>query len=109
MYPFMIYIYMFNWSLVEGFQWDSGNGRKNAEKHGVDQSQAEQVFFSHPLLVIEDVRHSENEVRFHALGQTEDMRRLHITFTLRSKGRLIRIISARDMSRNERQIYDAAT
>jgi uncharacterized DUF497 family protein len=34
---------------------------------------------------------------------------LHITFTVRDKGRLIRIISARDMSRMERTRYGQDT
>jgi hypothetical protein len=42
---------------------------------------------------------------FHALGKTDDNRRLHITFTARSDGTLIRVISARDMHRKERRIY----
>ena len=50
--------------------------------------------------------HSQNEPRYHALGKTEDLRVLHITFTLRLKGTLIRVISARDMHRKERTIYE---
>jgi uncharacterized protein len=34
------------------------------------------------------------------------MRRLHITFTLRRDGALIRVISARDMSARERLAYE---
>jgi uncharacterized DUF497 family protein len=89
----------------EGFQWDPGNARKSADKHGVSQAEAEQIFFNEPLLLLPDVRHSQIEARFHALGRTEDERRLHVTFTLRDQGRLIRIISARDMHRTERTQY----
>ena len=46
------------------------------------------------------------ELRFHALGKTDEGRLLHITFTLREEGKNIRVISARDMHRKERQIYD---
>ena len=45
------------------------------------------------------------EPRFQALGVTDQGRRLHITFTLRGGGDLIRVISARDMSRKERARY----
>lgn len=69
-------------------------------------AEAEQVFFNVPLLLLEDVRHSQSEIRFHALGQSDARRFLHITFTLRQSGTLIRVISARDMHRKERQIYD---
>jgi uncharacterized protein len=47
-------------------------------------------------------------VRFHALGKTLDGRALHITFTLRGDDTLIRVISARDMHRKERSVYDQA-
>jgi uncharacterized DUF497 family protein len=46
------------------------------------------------------------EARFHALGQTDENRRLHITFTLRRSDTLIRVISARDMSAKERTAYE---
>lgn len=97
---------MINWAQVTGFEWDDGNSRKNAEKHGVSQSQAEEIFFNEPLLVLEDARHSQNEARFHALGETDGVRLLHITFTLRHNGTLIRVISARDMHRKERAVYE---
>lgn len=99
---------MIDWSRIEGFDWDAGNDRKNAEKHDVGQAEAEQVFFNEPLLVVDDDRHSIEEARFHALGQSESGRLLHITFTLRRDFRLIRVISARDMHRKERAIYEQA-
>jgi uncharacterized protein len=93
---------------VIGFEWDEGNSRKN-EQHGVSMAEAEQVFFNSPLLVPPDPRHSEAELRFHALGKTNDGRRLHITFTLRDAGQFIRVISARDMHRKERVTYEQAS
>jgi uncharacterized protein len=89
----------------QGFQWDAGNARKSADKHGVSQADAEQIFFNEPLLLLDDARHSQIEARFYALGRTDDGRRLHVTFTLRDQGRLIRIISSRDMHRTERAQY----
>ncbi len=90
---------------VTGFDWDRGNSRKNADKHDVSQAEAEQVFFNEPILVLEDSQHSSQEPRFHVLGRTDEERLLHITFTLRHRGTLIRVISARDMHRKERAIY----
>ena len=68
----------------------------------------EQAFFNSPLLLLEDAAHSRQEPRFHALGKTDEGRTLHITFTLRQSSRLIRVISARDMHRKERVIYEQA-
>jgi uncharacterized DUF497 family protein len=42
-------------------------------------------------------------MRFYALGRTDGERRLFVVFTLR--GTRIRVISARDMSRKERDEY----
>jgi uncharacterized protein len=99
---------MIDLSKIIGFEWDEGNVRKN-EHHGVSMAEAEQVFFIAPLSVLPDTRHNETEPRFHALGKTIEGRRLHITFTLRDADQLIRVISARDMHRKERVIYEQAT
>jgi uncharacterized protein len=93
-------------SQIEGFELDDGNNRKSIDKHAVSQAEAEQVFFNEPLLVVEDVRHSSYEIRLHALGQTDAGRLLHISFTLRGNGKLIRVISARTMHRKERLRYE---
>lgn len=97
---------MIDLTRAEGFQWDAGNNRKSVDKHDVSQNEAEQVFFNQPLLVLSDARHSQEEIRFHALGRTDDIRLLHVTFTLRGGGRLIRVISARPMHRKERIRYE---
>jgi uncharacterized DUF497 family protein len=94
-------------SKVIGFEWDEGNARKN-EQHGVSKAEAEQVFFNSPLLVLPDGSHSEIELCFHALGKTNDRRLLRVTFTLRDADQFIRVISARDMHRKERAIYEQA-
>ena len=96
---------MLDLARVEGFDWDAGNSRKSTDKHGVSQAEAEQVFFCAELLLLSDTRHSMIETRTHALGCTDDGRHLHIAFTLRAGGRLIRVISARDMHRKERARY----
>ena len=97
---------MIDWTQITGFDWDDGNARKSKDKHSVRQSEAEQVFFNQPLLILADQKHSQQEPRFHALGITDDRRQLHITFTLRGAGSLIRVISARNMHRKERKIYE---
>jgi uncharacterized DUF497 family protein len=97
---------MIDLNKIIGFNWDAGNERKSVDKHLVDKYEAEQVFFNKPLLIVEDRKHSDDEARFHALGQNNQHRLLHITFTLRSNDTLIRIISARDMHRKERKIYE---
>lgn len=100
---------MFDLERLIGFQWDDGNARKSLDKHGVSQSEAEQVFFNEPLLITNDIGHSRDEPRFHALGVTNQGRRLHLSFTLREDHTRIRVISARDMHRRERSRYEPET
>ena len=99
---------MIDLNTVVGFEWDDGNARKSSDKHDVIQSETEQVFFNSPLFVLLDEKHSKWEIRYHALGKTDSGRQLHITFTLRADDTLIRVISARDMHRKERTVYEQA-
>jgi uncharacterized DUF497 family protein len=96
---------MLDFTKIVGFEWDEGNARKNA-RHGVTPVEAEDAFFDPRLLLVPDPRHSDQEPRFHALGETATGRRLHVTFTLRGEGTRIRVISARDMHRKERAFYE---
>ena len=89
-----------------GFQWDAGNSGKNEERHGVSDSECEQVFFQRPIRIAPDLEHSLDESRYAALGKTAAGRRLTVVFTVRDS--LIRVISARPMSRRERRVYDQA-
>lgn len=91
----------------EGFQWDSGNSDKNLYKHKVSNSECEQVFFNQPIIVIDDTKHSEDENRLYLLGRTDQDRLLFVVFTIRKS--LIRIISACDMNKKEREIYNEET
>jgi uncharacterized protein len=97
---------MLDLAQIEGFDWDEGNNRKSVEKHDVSQAEAEQIFFNDPLLVVEDVSHSVSELSLQALGRTDAGRLLHVSFTLRGDGKLIRVISARTMHRKERLRYE---
>ena len=87
-----------------GFEWDEGNLLKNWEKHDVSAPECEQIFFNKPLITSHDEKHSQQEARFFALGQTDTGRLLFVVFTIRNN--LIRVISVRDMNRKERKVYE---
>ncbi len=87
-----------------GFDWDEGNVDKNWDLHRVAFWEAEEVFFNEPLLVRTDRKSGGTETRYVALGQTDAGRCLFLSFTIR--GALIRIISARDMTRREVSTYE---
>lgn len=99
---------MLDLAAIEGFDWDDGNSRRSLDKHDVNQAEAEQVFAGQPLIA-QDVKHSQDEVGFQALGETIEGRKLHVTFTLHHDDKKVRIISARDMNRKERAAYEQAT
>lgn len=89
-----------------GFDWEAGNASKIWEGHEVSAGETEQVFFNRPPVAAADLKHSETESRFLALGQTEAGRPLLVVFTFRRQ--LIRVISAREMNRREREEYERA-
>lgn len=97
---------MIDVNALDGFEWDEGNRTKNWERHQVSTAECEEVFFHLPLLLQEDVKHSQQEPRYYVLGKTDAGRRLFVVFTVR--GTKIRVISARPMNRKERQLYDEA-
>jgi hypothetical protein len=99
---------MIDFHQIAGFQWDAGNTYKSHEKHGVTQGEAEEIFFNQPLLVTGDEKHSETERRYLALGVTAIGEFLSVIFTLRKNATLIRVISARPMSKKERAFYEKA-
>lgn len=92
-------------SACTGFEWDEGNFDKNWAKHKVTPYECEQVFFNQPIIVAPDAPHSGAESRFYVLGKTDAGRLLFVVFSVRR--RKIRVISARDMTRKEREVYES--
>ena len=88
---------------LEGFEWDVGNSDKNWRNHQVRQAETEQVLLNRPVVFAANLTHSRSEARFFTLGRTDSGRHLAIVFTTR--GKRIRVISARPMSRAERRVY----
>ncbi|MBU0679456.1 MAG: BrnT family toxin [Verrucomicrobia bacterium] len=87
-----------------GFDWDKGNRDKSLKKHGVHGWECEQVFFNSPLIILEDEKHSAKEKRYAAFGHTDSGKQLMVVYTMRRK--LLRVISARNMNRKEREFYE---
>lgn len=87
------------------FEWDIGNKGKNL-KHGVADEECEEVFFDPRKRVLKDVLHSRAEDRYLLIGATKQERLLFVVFTLRNS--TVRIISARDLHKRERKLYEKA-
>src|ERR1700678_1047987 len=94
---------------IAGFDWADGN-RSKCQKHGVSQAAIESVFRS-SIAVLPDPLHSKSEVRFQAIGKSDEGRWIFLVFTLRTRRgtRLVRPISARFMHKNEVEHYEKET
>ena len=85
------------------FDWDTAKAASNVRKHGVRFSEAAVALQDDSAVTIDD-RDSEDEERFISVG-ADDLGRVLVTiFTHREDA--IRIISSRQASKKERQIYE---
>lgn len=91
-------------SKIVGFQWDKGNIDKNYGKHGILPNECEEVFLDEDLKTFDDIKHSQKENRYIALGKTRSRQILYVVFTIRSSS--IRVVSSRKANIKERKIYE---
>jgi uncharacterized protein len=86
------------------FDWDQDKAVSNRSKHGVSFEEAKTVF-DDPLYVdFYDPAHSEEEDRYLIVGESSQRRLLIASYT--ERGNLIRLISAREVTRTERKVYE---
>jgi uncharacterized protein len=87
------------------FEWDAGKAKRNIRKHRVSFEEAATVFLLDEFLATTaDRDHSDRENRFISVGLSAKERLLTICYT--ERGEFIRIISARQVTRQEREIYE---
>jgi hypothetical protein len=86
------------------FAWDSGKAQANVRRHGVDFNEASSAFADPLSLTIPDPEHSVGEERFLLLGLSSRGRLLVVSHV--ERGAVIRLVSARLASRNERWAYE---
>jgi uncharacterized DUF497 family protein len=86
------------------FEWDARKAASNVAKHGVSFEEAMTVFGDPLGRIVDDPRHSRDEMRYVLLGVSERQRMLAVMFT--ERGEFIRIISARGATRRERRDYE---
>ena len=87
------------------FEWDADKERGNWRKHGVSFEEARSVFYDENGLLIHDPDHSEEEDRYLLLGMSVKPRLLVVSHTYRSHDHVIRLISARAATPQERRRY----
>lgn len=86
------------------FEWDENKNQLNIRKHGINFRDAAYVFSDPFALNIPDDEHSNNEERWLLLGQNLNNKLLLVVHTFRCSN-VIRIISARKATANEKETY----
>ena len=86
------------------FEWDPEKAEANLGKHGVSFEEASTVFGDPLGRLAYDAEHSRGEERFVLFGRSEAGRLLAVMHA--ERGEAIRLISAREMTPNERKQYE---
>ena len=86
---------MADWSVVD-FDWDEGNIDHLLVRHGIEPSQAEQVFSNRPFV-------RRGRTAYTASGRDDRGNYLFVVFEFRAG--MVRVFSARQMTLQERRTY----
>ena len=87
------------------FEWDERKNTTNKQKHGIAFEEASSVFHDDYARFKSDSDHSENEERFLLLGVSSRLKILVVFHCYREEDEVVRIISAREATKNEKQEY----
>jgi len=88
------------------FEWHTYKAEINTKKHNVSFDEAKTIFGDKRHLEFPDREHSDEELRYLAIGRSENGRLLTIVFT--ERGTKLRLISARMAEPWERREYENA-
>jgi len=83
---------------ILNFEWDQGNVDKNIIKHDLYPVEIEEAFFNKPNKTLKG-----RDDRYYLFGRTNTGRYIFIVFIIKAK--IIRVISARDMTKEEKRKY----
>ena len=87
------------------FEWDESKNQTNIKKHGISFQEASSVFYDDEALIISDESHSNTEDRFVLIGFSYKFNLLVVCRCYRQNESIIRIISARKATKQERKEY----
>jgi len=86
------------------FEWDRKKAKSNLKKHGISFQEAATVFGDALAITFDDPEHSVNESRLLTFGLSRTGKEIVVSHT--ERGKSMRIISARPMTKQERKIYE---
>lgn len=87
------------------FDWDEQKAESNQQKHAVSFEEAQTVFYDENARLMYDPEHSLTEDRYILFGMSSSLRLIVVCHIYRENDELIRIISARKATKQERQQY----
>ena len=89
------------------FEWDEAKNQKNQKKHDVSFETAS-LIFEDPLRISIQDRHTDGEERWQTIGMAKGVLMLLVAHTIFDKDNceILRIISAREVTRVERDKYE---
>ena len=86
------------------FEWDENKAARNLSKHSISFEEAKTVFDDPLYIDFYDSDHSDNEQRYLIVGESNRSRLLFVSYIERRN--LIRLISVREVTRTEREVYE---
>lgn len=91
------------------FEWNPSKAQSNLKKYGVSFEEAKSIFYDELAIQFYDNDNSESEDRFIMLGISNELNILTVCHCERQEGEIIRIISARKATKNERKFYEGGS
>lgn len=87
------------------FEWDENKNEINKAKHGISFEDAKGVFYDEQAILFDDPDHSVGEERFLIIGTAGSKKICIVSHCYRNSENCIRIISARQATKREKQFY----
>lgn len=87
------------------FEWDENKNTSNKRKHGLSFEEAREVFDDSNAILFDDPDHSIGEERFLIIGKIKSQKICIVSHCYKSADNIIRIISAREAVKNEKETY----
>ena len=88
------------------FVWNSNKNKINFQKHKITFEEAATVFVDIDTEYLDDIKHSDDEERFIAIGFSANEGMLTVCHCFRDADLTIRIFSARRATRPERMKFE---
>lgn len=90
---------------ILNFEWDENKNEINKKKHGLSFETAREVFYDDAAILFDDPDHSIGEERFLIIGMLKSSKICIVSHCYRDSDNVIRLISAREATKNEKKIY----